>query len=72
MNKCSRTACQKSIDDTRFYRIWNNPTDYPGYRDYCCDCGKSIITYNIKMLRNGDTTVELPFLIILPKFQNSP
>lgn len=40
---CSRSACYNDADG---YRIWNNPTFFPQYRDYCVSCGQKIVELN--------------------------
>jgi hypothetical protein len=63
---CGRTQCKCPIGHDLFYRIWNQPSKWPGYRDYCCQCGRGIIQHNIKMVQNGETSISLSYLIMLP------
>lgn len=46
MANCAREACKAPIDSRIKYRVWNNPTHSPPYRDYCVSCGRKIIEFN--------------------------
>lgn len=60
---CARSACKEELD-IHFYRIWNQPEKFPGYRDYCIPCGRKIIEPNQKF-----DDLKLAFRIMFPKFK---
>lgn len=46
VKECCRSACKANLEGKERYRIWNNPGQWPPFRDYCMNCGSRIMHYN--------------------------